>query len=64
MNSGLKYRGACFRCWVAIRDQIDSPPSPVADGSPTCARKSFDTIESIGELGSRRDRRLARETYH
>jgi hypothetical protein len=26
-----------------MRDQIDSPPVPVAVGSPACARKSFET---------------------
>jgi len=28
-----------------MRDQIDSPPVPVAVGSPACARKSFETME-------------------
>ena len=50
MNSGLKYRGACFPCWAAVRDQMDSPPSPVADGSPAWARKSFETAQQTEEL--------------
>jgi hypothetical protein len=30
-----------------IRDQMDSPPVPVAVGSPACARKSFDTENNV-----------------
>ncbi len=43
MNSGVKYRGAFFPCCEAVNDQTDSPPVPVAVGSPACARKSLDT---------------------
>ena len=30
----------------AMYDQMDSPPVPVAVGSPACAKKSFDTTHS------------------
>jgi hypothetical protein len=33
--------------FVLNKDHIDSPPVPVAVGSPVCARKSFDTISKV-----------------
>ena len=44
--SGGKYRdtGTSEEDLEAKSEKMDSPPVPVAVGSPACARKSFDTI--------------------
>jgi hypothetical protein len=52
-SSGVKYRGTSGGLEPleseleldpeAMYDQMDSPPVPVAEGSPACAKKSFDT---------------------
>lgn len=45
--SGGKYLGALSdeEDDDEMRDHIDSPPVPVAEGSPTCAKKSFETVK-------------------
>ena len=45
----MKYRGASLELDdpEAMYDQMDSPPVPVAVGSPACAKKSFDTTDSV-----------------
>ena len=47
-NSGGKWRGGLESVELGedeeMYDQIDSPPVPVAVGSPACAKKSFDTV--------------------
>lgn len=52
-TSGGKYRGTGGALELddsedpeAMYDQMDSPPVPVAVGSPACAKKSFDTIDA------------------